>query len=329
MLIYPVGNDTTMQARIHWTLCVIGLTSIVVIGVLLQQPIAEMLFPQETPISEEQPIVPPEPWTPPDITPYLNDAQSESDAAVGESLQDIRDFFDDAKKHSRSFAETAMSFGSKWRLMVDYVPFTRGDRNEEFLKQEFEKKIFSPDQLVQAVEQAVTIYTRRIEQIENNMLTRMKEDLPDLPETSPLKALGTSHVFYEYQKIVKTLNADSQTKIGGELATDIGSILAGEILTAIAIRLGISSGILGAGAGSSVYTLGIGIIVGIIVDYIVAKVWDWYADPKGELAKKIDEQLDTICAIMIDELRHRLSAYSNSRSQVREEAIYELLTPVP
>jgi len=320
-----------MHSRIRWTLCLIGLAGIVVIGVLFRQPITEILLPTKPPAAEQQMVVlpEPEPWTPPDITPYLNDAQSESEAAIEKSLQDIRYFFDDAKKNSRSFAETAMSFGSKWRLMVDYVPFTRGDRNEEFLKQEFEKKIFSPNQLVKAVEQAVAIYIRRIEQIENNMLTRMKEDLPDLPETSPLKMLETSQVFDEYQKSVKKLNADSQTKIGGELAASIASIIAGEILTVVAVRLGISSGILGAGAGSSVYTLGIGIVVGVIVDYIVAKIWDWYADPKGELAKKIDEQLDTICNHITDELQQRLSDFSNSRSHFREEAIYELLTPIP
>jgi hypothetical protein len=150
-----------------------------------------------------------------------------------------------------------------------------------------------------------------------------------LPETSPFKTLEASQLFEEYRQILEQIITDSQAKTGVSLTGDIGSLIAGEVLTVIAIRLGISAGILGAGAGSSWATFGIGLAVAVIIDWIVSKIWDWYADPKGELAKKIDEELDTLRDMIIDELRQQLLDYSGARSALREKAIRELLRPCP
>jgi hypothetical protein len=43
------------------------------------------------------------------------------------------------------------------------------------------------------------------------------------------------------------------------------------------------------------YTFGISIVAGIVLDQIVSWVWDWYADPKGNLSKKLNETLDQMC----------------------------------
>jgi hypothetical protein len=213
------------------------------------------------------------------------------------------------------------------RLELDFSK--KGNRNAEFLRQEFEKQIFSSEQLIEAIEKAVADYIRRLEEIENSMLTRMKEDLPELPETSLLKTLEVSQLFGEYQKAVEKVIADMQTATGTSLAVDVVSQIASEVLTQVAIQLGISAGILGTGASSSWATLGISLVIGLVVDWIVSAIWDWYADPKGELAKRIDEKLDTLRNMIIVELRKRLSEIANDRSEIREKIIQVFLEPNP
>jgi len=328
-----------MQAQKYWKLYVIGFIVVTVIGFaswkISKQP--ELSVPPR----ETKPLdIADDTYILPDVTPYLDEAKLESDAVIEKSLQDIRGFFDDAKKNSRSFAEDALGFSSKWRLVIDSIPAvertgwrirldtTKGDRNEKFLNQKFEERIFTANQLINEVERSVENYVRRVEQIENNMLTKMKADLPDLPETSLLKSLESHQINDAFQIAVEKAIADSQAKTGEALTVEISAVIAGEILAAVAVRLGVSAGILGTGAVASLKTLGISVIVAFIIDYAVSWIWDWYADPKGGLAIKINEQLDTtICDTIVTELRQRLSDISQSRVPIREAAVYELVVP--
>ena len=102
--------------------------------------------------------------------------------------------------------------------------------------------------------------------------------------------------------------------------------------TQVAVRLGISAGILGTGAASGWATLGIGVVVGIIVDQIVSWVWDWWADPTGNLASNLDAKLDEMRTLICDGdskvegLRQRFQALATERVKIRETAILDLLS---
>ncbi|MFO0946448.1 MAG: hypothetical protein U1D30_10940 [Planctomycetota bacterium] len=58
-----------------------------------------------------------------------------------------------------------------------------------------------------------------------------------------------------------------------------------------ATRLATSAGIIGVGAGSGTVTLGVGIVVGVIVDYCVSWAYDKMYDPAGEISTKLNETL--------------------------------------
>jgi hypothetical protein len=115
------------------------------------------------------------------------------------------------------------------------------------------------------------------------------------------------------------------------VATQVVSLITGEVLTQVATRLGVSAGILGTGAASSWATFGIGLVVGIIVDQIVAWVWDWYADPTGTLAGQLGTRLDGVNRLIVDGsddvqgLRSRLEAYAEQRAAMRETALLAIL----
>jgi hypothetical protein len=99
----------------------------------------------------------------------------------------------------------------------------------------------------------------------------------------------------------------------------------------VAVRLGVSAGILGTGAASGWATLGIGVVVGLIVDQIVSWVWDWWADPRGNLAAELDKKLDEINRLIVDGsadvqgLRDRLKQFARERAAARRIAVLSLL----
>ena len=61
----------------------------------------------------------------------------------------------------------------------------------------------------------------------------------------------------------------------------------GEVLAQAVVRLGASAGLLGGGAASSAATLGSGLIVGLVLDRVLAWLWDG----RGELIRELEARI--------------------------------------
>lgn len=262
--------------------------------------------------------------------PHLQRADEQCRAAIARPAADVERFFHDAQQSTGPFAEEALGWGSKWRLVVDHVPYTRGGRHEAFLRAQFEKQVFSPQQLEQAVSGAISAYLAEVRSVEGRMLVDLRTDMADVPGAFPAAALDES----EFRQLYEESLALAASSAGGSLQADIGtqmvSLIAGEVLTAVAVRLGVSAGILGTGAATSWATLGVGLVVGVIVDQIVCWVWDWYADPEGELAAQLNSKLEVLRRMIVEGpggLRERLEQFAAQRAAVRQQAVLNLLEP--
>jgi hypothetical protein len=72
--------------------------------------------------------------------------------------------------------------------------------------------------------------------------------------------------------------------------------------------------------------------VGVVIDQFVSWVWDWYADPKGNLANKLNQTLDQMSEAAIEGsdgkpgLRKRLMELNSNRARLRRTATLEMLT---
>ena len=66
------------------------------------------------------------------------------------------------------------------------------------------------------------------------------------------------------------------------------------------MRVGVSAGLLGAGASSSAATLGVGLAAGLVVDQIVSWAWDRWSDPRGALARATAARVDAIRRAVVE-----------------------------
>jgi hypothetical protein len=272
--------------------------------------------------------------TPEEIAdPHLSWADLESERVIEEHLAVVDRFFKDAKKRTRPFADKALGWGSKWRLVADYVPFTGEDRHEAFVRGKFEQHVFSASDLEHVIKQVVSSYIKHIESVEGQMLVRIRADVADLPSGYVMSEIDDSQVHASYQEAISSAVAASGSSLRGDVATEVVSLITGEVLTQGAVRMGVSAGVLGAGAASSWTTLGIGFAVGVIVDQIITGVWDWYADPRGELAFELNAKLIELNHIIVDGshdvtgLRDRLHDFARERAGLRKTAVLSLLQP--
>lgn len=260
--------------------------------------------------------------------PHLARAERQCRAAIEPPVRSVERFFHDARQRTPPFVEEALGWGSKWRLVVDHVPYTRGGRHETYLRERFDELVFSPSQLLQAVESAVSDYLAEVRSLEGRMLVDLRADMADVPGEFPRASLDEAEFRKLYDESLALVAQSSGGSLQAEVGTQLVSFITGEVLAAVAVRLGVSAGLLSAGATTSWATLGVGLVVSVIVDQIVSWVWDWYADPKGDLTQELNRKLDVIRRMMVDGsggLRDRLEAFAEQRAVVRREAVLQLL----
>ncbi len=265
------------------------------------------------------------------VQPHLAWAERECDRALGEQFADLHAFFSDARQNTRAFAADALGWSSKWRVVADHVPFTQGDRHEQFIRERFEMHLFRPDQVEAAIKRVVAGYFREIASIENAMLVRIQTDMADFPALAPIAAIDPQAFEQRYREAVQHAISAARIDLASAASLEFVSLIVGEVLTQVAVELGVSAGILGVGTALSWQTLGIGAVVGIIVDALVSWVWNWYADPAGQLAARLNAKLADIERLIVEGsaqvtgLRSRLQALARERARLRETAILQIV----
>jgi len=132
------------------------------------------------------------------------------------------------------------------------------------------------------------------------------------------------------------LTRDAQVTAGREVAAlvamDVATTIVLRIVQVVAAERGVEAGILGAGAASSVATLGVGPIVGLIVDQAFTWVMKKAGyDPAQEIAGKVRASLSRIENLLLDGaeghsgLSRELQTLHAARSQLRHAVINKLL----
>ena len=103
------------------------------------------------------------------------------------------------------------------------------------------------------------------------------------------------------------------------------------MLTQVAVRLGVSAGILGTGAASGWATLGIGVLVGLVIDQMVSAIWSQFSDPTKNLEDELNYQLKVMQRVICygDEktkgLEQHFEEIAKSRAELRRIAVLQLL----
>lgn len=265
------------------------------------------------------------------VEPTLAWSDAEALAAVERQTAHLRRFFNDARTRTPKFAESVLGWSSKWRFVADKVPYTRGDRHAEFLRKTFSEQLFSDAELTQAVEQVGRGYADSLTDVENQMLVRLRQDIVGLPIAELPEFQSADRLQSAYGAALQRVQAHVGASVNNDVTTLVMSLVVQEVVTQVAVRLGVSAGVLSVGAGSSWATLGIGLVVGVIVDQLISWVWDAWTDPKGQLAADLNRKLTELETLIIEGddklpgLRTRLTSFAQQRASLRRQAIHELL----
>ena len=217
-------------------------------------------------------------WT--KIEPRLAAADREAAATIEEETRALGEFFDGRRDGIKPFAEAVLSLKGKWVYAKSKLPTAEDDAHLKYLNEQFERHVFPIADLKRLVEQSVTVYVGRLQAIENQLLAEIRSDLSDgLPPNTTAPNLGLDEATFhkEFDRLLTGVAAEvgSDTKVA--LSRETGSLVAGEIAaviavrvaTSVAARLGLSAGVLGAGAASGWATFGVGLVAAVVIDFAI------------------------------------------------------------
>ena len=267
--------------------------------------------------------------------PHLQRAEESISKATRTHFQAIEALFERSRSQSPTFAKLALGWGSKWRIVADATPFTRGNRHAEYLKEQFEAQVLKGEDLSKAVEQAVNEFLAEIRNTESKMLVDLRVDVEDLKSTYEIGQMSTTEIQSHFDAAVENAMLISGYDLQSNISSQLVSIVVGEVLTQVAIRLGVSAGILGTGAASGWFTLGVGVIVGLVIDQIVSAIWTHISDPQKNLEEELNIQLKVMQRLICfgdkdtKGLVQHFEEIANSRAELRRVAVLKLLGAAP
>lgn len=304
-----------------------------------QQPSAEALAQLQVRVERQQR------WQA-RVHPRLEVADEACAESIDKAVHVLTDFVAERKKGARPFAESILTFRSKWSLVVSHLPsWLGGDANSHraLLEKEFGDRVFTSDQMRQAVEAAVGTYLNHVQAIENQLLVDIRADLADLP-LDAIPAGSSQEVFAKhFDRLVAEITPQVAGALGADVIREIGAWVGGElaariairVLSSVATRLGVSAGILGAGASTSWATFGLSVLAAIVVDQAVGWIINWATDPVGKLEERVSQMLDEVCNLIVEGegegdgtlrgLRAELRVLDHARARVRSEALRKLV----
>lgn len=276
------------------------------------------------------------------IEPRMAAADVACDRALRKSVGLVRTFLLERRKGSSEFAEDMLSMRGKWALVKTYLPTVVGGQEDaelRYLTSRFAARVVSDEELKAVLEAAVAAYVAQVQAIENELLVGVRADVADLPLASVPPGATAEIVRAEYERLVQViapavaadLGVDAARELASLVAGDVAAGIAGSVLGTVATRLGISSGLLAAGAGASWATLGLSIVAAVIADQIIDFAIDLVHDPTGSLAARVDEMLANVGRLIAEGdgerpgLRAQLTTFDKARSTIRREALRRLV----
>lgn len=257
--------------------------------------------------------------------PRIERADAESRQAIDAGLAVVEEFFAAAQAGTDAFADDVLGWYSKYSLI-------RG-RHEEFLAESFRRHFFGPEELTEAMRKAVAASIDEFDAIDNRMLVAIRLDVADLPLPSALARLPAPDVESRYRGICGQISGLTDTSLKGDMVRVVSDVIVESVVAMVAARMAASATAVGTGAASGWWTLGIGLVVGVIADQIIAAVWDWAYDPRGKLVEMMHGKIDEVRRLVIEGengqpgLRRELERYADRRAVARRDAVLALLTP--
>ena len=244
-------------------------------------------------------------------------AEVEARAAVDRHAAEFTSFIGEHKAGAATFSRAMVSWGSKWRVVKQYLPFTDADGHRKYVEEQFATHVFSETEIADATRLAVTASLKDLQAIENRLAVQLRAEIDGRPVGAAEISTAEQQFAAAIEQVVSASQWDAAKTVGNLAVAEVAATVGTQVL----VRLGVSAGILGAGAANSWWTLGGGLLLGLAVD----AMWQWIDDPAGDIERETVLALEQLAADGSAALRGELGAVVTERRKLWDKAVEEMV----
>ncbi|MEQ1936381.1 MAG: hypothetical protein ABL962_21200, partial [Fimbriimonadaceae bacterium] len=209
-----------------------------------------------------------------------------------------------------------VSLYGTWVALKAKLPFADKDGLNKYVVEKFNQHIFSSQDFANAMKRSIGGGIKDIEGIENDLATALRQEILG-------RSLGPGEIQkaeVEFRDAIAHLLPEARKGAG----TAAGGLLAEattDIATQVLLRLGVSAGILAAGAASSWWTFGGTLIIGVAV----SAIWHWVTKPAERIEVAMVTELEKMSRNGSDAIRNEMTKVVAERSSLWRKSVEEAL----
>jgi len=249
------------------------------------------------------------------VEALLTGAKYKADQAVIKRAQEFKSFIDSKKPGAKPFSEDVVSLNGVWNAGKCQLLGAEKNCYDKYIAAKFNQHIFTPDDFRDATIRAIKGGVQDIESIENQLAVSLQEVIVGRTLTAAEQPLEVASF--------KTAIESARRAASDGVAKEVGGLVAAEAITQIGtqvlIRLGVPLVILTTASGTSWWTLGGSVLIGLIVN----SIWNYFTHPAQTVEKAIVVELDKMAsngsAVIQEELTKKVAA----RSQLWQTTVSE------
>lgn len=272
----------------RWLARLAGIACLALSASILHESAVAPASPQAPP-----PIAPAAPEPPPTrdrLLAAVLESQSNADArlqarlaeAVRRACDTVEACVAERKKAVPAFTDECFGLGATWKLL-----WASEGEGRELVTRLFEKHVLDPAWMERLFARVADDFAAEARAAQDEYLLEIAADVDDVS----VDATGAPEIdATAVRRLAETLRADVRACAGVQVAASVVT----EVVLAGVARFLIARGVLAAGAATSWCTFGIGLVVGIVVDYFICLHYE------HEAGEEIAAGLDDLARRIVD-----------------------------
>lgn len=243
----------------------------------------------------------------------IREAEARALAAVDACSAQFAQFVDQRSAGAALFSRSLVSAYGHWRAVKAMLPLTNANGHRQYVAQQFGHHIFTPDELSAQTSKAIEDCLRDLAGIENDLAVALRREIDAESQAALDIVEGAAGVSHAMDTIVDAARRDGAKAAGQLVVAEVAAQVASQVVARLAA--------MGYGALNGWYSLGVGFVVGLVVDV----VWQWVDDPAADIERQTAAALRQLGADGSAALRAELTALVMERRAQWDRVAAEML----
>jgi hypothetical protein len=246
----------------------------------------------------------------------LNEAMEKADAAVQRRAMEFNKFIETRSAGATALSEDLVSISGSMAIIECKISSNDEECFVQFEVKKFGEHLFTPQELERALGHSLEAGAHDIEQIENRLAVALRIEMSEGKTSPEEQPLGGGAFKGTLKTVRAATNRDLAKSTAGLIVTELTTYL----VTRIASRMLVSTGVIAGGVANSWWTLGGSLVLGVAFN----ELWNHMTQPAQAIEKEIRRELGNMSVAGSSTIQNELGNAARERKALWKRTVQEM-----